>query len=109
MNYDSDQLLEAIQCEVILNIYDKWQPRKYFSSKKGLISISDMSEKHILNTITSLKKTRLQRLENINKLSDSIDVDLWIKKIFNDELDLMSLKIKELVSELNTRGIEYEL
>jgi len=100
-------LKEAVYAEIFLNLWDKWRPGHY-SGSQGLTRISEMNYVHLQNALHKLRDTRTIRANGIARLpSDGETID-DIKLLFENEEDLMSLKIEEMQRELDSREEEGE-
>jgi len=97
-----EHLRQAIYQEIFLSLYDKWQIGKYYSSR-GLLDIEDMSENHLRNAIESLKEKQLKRTAIICDLMPDGDIIDQIKASYQNDRDILSLKIRELKRELAYR------
>lgn len=97
-----EDLRRAIYHETFLQMYDRWQIGRYYSSR-GLLKIEEMSTNHIKNAIKSLGKMRINRVDQIDSLVSDGNVVAEIKNSYSQELDIMSIKVRELQDELDFR------
>jgi len=97
-----EDLRRAIYHETFLQMYDKWQIGKYYSSR-GILKIEDMSISHLQNAIEHLKVQHKKRTEQMMTLISDGAVIEEIQNAYQCERDVLSIKKRELERELSMR------
>jgi len=95
---------EAVYIEVFLNIYDNWRFGWYLS-RRGLIKIEEMNTTHLENAINDLNKKRARKMEVVMSLVPDGDIINTIQSAYEEERDLIALKLGELQRELDSRSV----